>query len=44
MGEMSKINRILVRDVKARDYLEDIGVDGRLITEWRPWRNRVESY
>jgi hypothetical protein len=33
MGEMSNVYKILVRNLKGKDYLEDIGVDGKIILE-----------
>jgi hypothetical protein len=34
MGEMRNVYNILVGNLKGRDHLEDLGVDGRLKLEW----------
>jgi hypothetical protein len=34
MRQMRNAYSILVRKLKRRDHLEDIGVDGRIILEW----------
>jgi hypothetical protein len=34
MGEMKNEYKILVENLNARDHLEDIGVDGRIILKW----------
>ena len=39
MGERRGVYRILVRNMRERDHLEDPGVDGRIILRWifRKW-------
>jgi len=39
MGERRGVNRVLVRNLRERDNLEDSGVDGRIIVRWifRKW-------
>jgi hypothetical protein len=34
MGEMRNAHNILVGNMKGRDHLEYVGVDGRIILEW----------
>jgi hypothetical protein len=34
MGEMRNAYKILVRKLKGRDHWEDLGVDGKIISEW----------
>jgi hypothetical protein len=34
MGEKRGVYRILVVDLKERDYLGDPGIDGRMILKW----------
>jgi hypothetical protein len=34
MQEMRTAHRILTRNLKGRDYSEEIGVDGRIILVW----------
>jgi hypothetical protein len=33
-GEMIHIYKILSKNLKGRDYSEDLDVDGRIILEW----------
>jgi hypothetical protein len=33
MGEMKSAHKILVKNLKGRDHLEDLGIDGKLILE-----------
>jgi hypothetical protein len=39
MGERKGVYRVLVRNLKERDYLGEPGVDGRIILKWifRKW-------
>jgi len=41
LGEMKNAHKILVANLKGRDYLGDLGIDGRLILKWILERNRV---
>jgi hypothetical protein len=34
MGEMRNAYKIWLENLKGRDHLEDLGVDGRIILEW----------
>jgi hypothetical protein len=34
MGEEIKVNKVLVRKPEERVYSEDLGVDGRIGSEW----------
>jgi hypothetical protein len=34
MGEMRNAHSILVGNLKGRDHLKDLDVDGRIILEW----------
>jgi hypothetical protein len=38
MGQKRNAYNILVGNLKERDHLEDIGVDGRVILEWILWK------
>jgi hypothetical protein len=35
MGEMRNAYKILVESLKGRDYLEGLGVDGKIIQDWK---------
>jgi len=34
MGDRSDAYRVLVADLRDRDHLEDLGLDGRIILKW----------
>jgi hypothetical protein len=34
MGDRSGAYRVLVGDLRDRDHLEDLGIDGRIISKW----------
>jgi hypothetical protein len=34
MGESSGVYRVLVESVRESDYLEGLGIDGRIILRW----------
>ena len=34
MGDSKAAYRVLVRNMKARDHLEDLGADGKVIQKW----------
>ena len=34
MGDRSVAYRVLVGDLRDRDHLEDLGIDGRIILKW----------
>jgi len=34
VGDSRGAYRVLVRDQRGRDHLEDLGVDGRIIIKW----------
>jgi hypothetical protein len=43
MGEVRNAHNILVGNMKGRDYVEDLSIDGRIILEWvfRKWGGKV---
>jgi hypothetical protein len=43
IGEMRNAFKILVDNLKGRDHLEDLAVDGRIILKWilNKWGRRV---
>jgi hypothetical protein len=34
MGEMRNVYEILVRKLKGKNHLGDIGIEGRIISKW----------
>jgi hypothetical protein len=34
MGEMTNAYNVLIGKVEGKDYMEDLGVDGRMLLEW----------
>jgi hypothetical protein len=34
LGEMANAYKILLENLKGRDHLEDLGIDGRIILEY----------